>query len=216
MTVAIRFEPERFAKAYIDWMENIRDWCISRQIWWGHRIPVWYCDNGHVFASLEDPGCVRGVRIDETHTGRRRPRHLVLVPAVAVLDAGLAGRDADLATFYPTTLMVTGYEILYLWVARMIMSGLYFMKDIPFEDVFIHGIVRDNSGKKMSKSLGNVIDPLDMIERYRRRRTALLAGLLRDVGQRLERFSEDRIEEGPQLRQQAVECGPLRAHLVGR
>jgi valyl-tRNA synthetase len=163
----IRFEPKRFEKAYMDWLGGIRDWCISRQIWWGHRIPVWYCaDCEAVFASLEDAdACAKcgsnAVSQDDDVLDTWFSSQLWPFSTL-----GWPDETADLAKFYPTSVMVTGYEILYLWVARMVMSGLYFMKDVPFREVFIHGIVRDRAGKKMSKSLGNVIDPLEMIERY--------------------------------------------------
>jgi len=190
----IRILPERFSKQYIDWMENVRDWCISRQIWWGHRIPVWYCGScGHAFAALDDPtSCAKchSTDIEQDPDVLDTWFSSQLWPFSTL---GWPDETPDLDYFYPTTLMVTGYEILYLWVARMIFAGLYFMRDVPFEDVLIHGIVRDRAGKKMSKSLGNVIDPLDLIENFGadalRFSLASLATSGNDVN-----FAEDRIE----------------------
>jgi valyl-tRNA synthetase len=190
----VKIVPKRFEKAYLDWMANVRDWCISRQIWWGHRIPVWYCDAcDEVFAALEDPTSCRKCGSGDL---RQDPDVLdtwfssQLWPFSTL---GWPDETPDLAKFYPTALMVTGYEILYLWVARMIFSALYFTKEVPFRDVLIHGIVRDKSGKKLSKSLGNVIDPLDLIDRFGadalRFSLASLATSGNDVN-----FSEDRIE----------------------
>ena len=190
----MRILPERFAKTYFDWMENIRDWCISRQIWWGHRIPVWYCDGcDATFAALEDP-----TECPECGSGSLRQDEDVLdtwfsSQLFPFSTLGWPDETPELDYFYPTTLMVTGYEILYLWVARMIFSGLYFMDDVPFKDVLIHGIVRDAHGKKMSKSLGNVVNPLDLIDRFGadslRFALASLATSGNDVN-----FSDDRIE----------------------
>ena len=164
----INFVPERFTKTYINWMENVHDWCISRQLWWGHQIPAWYCDEcGHINVSRTDPtkcekcGCTRLTReedvLDTWFSSALWPFSTMGWPD---LDA------ADLNYWYPTSVMVTGYDIIFFWVARMIFSGMEQMKKEPFKTVFIHGLVRDDKGRKMSKSLGNGIDPLEMAEKY--------------------------------------------------
>ncbi len=162
-----KFVPERFTKTYTNWMENVRDWCISRQLWWGHQIPAWYCaDCGHVTVSREDAVCCEkcGSRNIE-----RDPDVLDTWFSSALWPFEILGwpeKTADLDYFYPTDVLVTGYDIIFFWVARMIFSGCEHTKKPPFHTVLIHGLVRDDKGRKMSKSLGNGIDPLEMIERY--------------------------------------------------
>lgn len=163
----IRFVPDRFAKQYTTWLENIRDWCISRQLWWGHRIPVWYCAQcGEAFAALEDPSECRLCGSDQLRQDDDVLDTWFSSQLWPFSTLGWPDRTPDLDHFYPTSVLVTGSEIIYLWVARMVFSALYGMGDVPFRDVFINGIVRDFQGKKMSKSLGNVIDPLEMIEKH--------------------------------------------------
>ena len=164
----IKFVPERFTKTYTNWMENVHDWCISRQLWWGHQIPAWYCDEcGHINVSRQDP--TRCEKCGCTHLTREED----------VLDTwfssalwpfstlGWPNKDSeDLRYWYPTSVLVTGYDIIFFWVARMIFSGMEQMKQEPFKTVFIHGLVRDDKGRKMSKSLGNGIDPLEMADKF--------------------------------------------------
>ena len=163
----VKFVPERFSKTYINWMENVHDWCISRQLWWGHQIPAWYCDEcGHINVDREDPtkcekcGCTSLTRdedvLDTWFSSALWPFSTL----------GWPEKTEDLDFYYPNSVMVTGYDIIFFWVARMIFSGCEQMKKIPFETVLIHGLVRDDKGRKMSKSLGNGIDPLVMAEQY--------------------------------------------------
>ena len=162
----IKLIPKRFEKTYYNWMENIKDWCISRQLWWGHRIPAWYCDDcGEVVVSREDPTvcpkCGGSLRQDEDTLDTWFSSALWPFSTL-----GWPENNLDLKYFFPTNTLVTGYDIIFFWVARMIFSSLEYMDDIPFNTVLFHGIVRDAEGRKMSKSLGNGIDPLAEIEKY--------------------------------------------------
>ena len=162
----IKFEPERFTKTYTNWMENCHDWCISRQLWWGHRIPAFYCDTcGHMEVSKEDvttcPKCGAPTRQEDDVLDTWFSSALWPFSTM-----GWPDKTDALARYYPTSVLVTGYDIIFFWVARMIFSGLEHMGKKPFSTVLIHGLVRDSQGRKMSKSLGNGIDPLEIIEKY--------------------------------------------------
>ena len=162
-----RIVPDVWEKTYFEWMENIRDWCISRQIWWGHRIPAWYCE-----------ACGEVIVAKETPTSCPKCASVHLRPETDVLDTwfssalwpfstmGWPKGTKELKRFYPTSVLVTGFDILFFWVARMMMMGLKFMGDVPFRDVYIHGLVRDERGEKYSKTRGNVVDPLELIDRF--------------------------------------------------
>lgn len=167
----IRIVPDHFTKVYRNWMENIQDWCISRQLWWGHRIPVWYAPDGSMF-------CARSEE-DALAQGRKQlGKDVTLTQDPDVLDTwfssglwpfstlGWPEEKADLKYFYPTSVLETGYDILFFWVARMIMMGLEFTGEVPFHTVYLHGIIRDEQGRKMSKTLGNVIDPLEVMDKF--------------------------------------------------
>ena len=163
----IKIVPERFVKTYVDWLENIHDWCISRQLWWGHRIPVWYCDDcGEMTVSRENvTACSHcesaNLRQDEDVLDTWFSSWLWPFSTLGWPDV-----TADLLRYYPTSVMETGYDIIFFWVARMVMAGIHFMGTVPFSTIYLHGLVRDAKGEKMSKSKNNVIDPLEVMDKF--------------------------------------------------
>ncbi|CAN5534531.1 valine--tRNA ligase [soil metagenome] len=194
---SITFEPESWTKVYLHWMSIIEDWCISRQLWWGHRIPAWTCDNGHVTVAEHDP-----TECSTCHSKNLKQDEDVLDtwfssalwPFSTMGWPGENGQPTELEkTFYPTDVLVTGHDIIFFWVARMIIMGSEFKKDVPFRKVYIHGLVRDADGKKMSKSTGNALDPVELIEKYGA--DALRFTILAQIASGRDlKFSETRLE----------------------
>ena len=208
-----RILPERFEKTWEHWLTNIRDWNVSRQLWWGHRIPAWYCPDGHVTVSAEVDGPAA------CDVCGRPAAELQQDPDIfdtwfssglwPFSTLGWPDDDARLATYYPTSVMETGYDIIFFWVARMMMLGIELTGTEPFHTVYLSGLIRDPLGQKMSKTKGNVVDPLGVDRRVRRRRPALRGHPRGDAGQRpAVRAGQARAR--PELRQQAVERHPVR------
>ncbi|MDD6190912.1 MAG: valine--tRNA ligase [Firmicutes bacterium] len=190
----LRHVPDRFEKTYLHWLEEIRDWCISRQLWWGHRIPAWYCDEcGEITVAAEDPDCCskcgsKNIRQDEDVLDTWFSSALWPFSTL-----GWPEETEELKYFYPTDVLVTGYDIIFFWVVRMVFSALETTGEVPFSDVYIHGLVRDAQGRKMSKSLGNGIDPLEIIDKYGADALRFMLSTGITPGNDM-RFKEDRLE----------------------
>jgi valyl-tRNA synthetase len=191
----VNFVPERFEKTYLNWIENVRDWCISRQLWWGHRIPAWYCDDcGEVHVAYEEVATCSKCGSANLHQDEDVLDTWFSSGLWPFSTLGWPDQTDDLKRYYPTDVLVTGYDIIYFWVARMIFTALEFTGEIPFKDVLMHGLVRDPEGKKMSKSLGNGVDPLDVIEKYGADAMRYMISTGSTPGQDL-RFRWERVEQ---------------------
>lgn len=191
----VNFVPDRFEKTYLNWIENVRDWCISRQLWWGHRIPAWHCaDCGQITVTREDAAACSHCQ----STNLKQDNDVLDTWFSSALwpfsTLGWPNDSEDMKRFYPTSVLVTGYDIIYFWVARMIFQGLEFTGQIPFKDVLMHGLVRDSEGRKMSKSLGNGVDPLEVIEKYGADAMRYMISTSSTPGQDL-RFRWERVEQ---------------------
>ncbi len=195
----LKFYPEKWTKVYVAWMENIRDWCISRQLWWGHRIPVYYCDGcGHMMVKVDPP-----LKCEKCSSETIRQDEDVLDTWFSswlwpFSTMGWPEKTPELDYYYPTRLLATAADIIFFWVARMVMAGIEFMGDVPFHEVYINGMVRDETGRKMSKSLGNGIDPLEMIEKYSADSVRFSLMMLAAEGQDIN-LAESRFEMGRNL-----------------